>query len=803
MWSNENHSVRETDGDASSWTNMNPWSNNTQTGTTTASRSNGSQSSMTQSQGYSSVPMRQPSRSWDLHTHQQYHSGMNPRWGSNSNWSAANEGCTPPNASLNSPWNPSMVNGSEPKRNPGILHRSMTGPSQNWGHKVDQQTPWDMGSEQQQAAAAAATQEWNNSQKWNLQQQQQQQQYAWHQAEHSPEWGNGNGHQELGWNGGNPSEEVPQESGSPGAWPVKQTSESETDHGSNGNADMVWQDPNPKMKQKKLARDTGTAIWGDPESQKTISKIRHWKNPEAAAASGYQNGLENDWTTADHQPLQIDNGWGEPAMSQSKMWSIANAWSDLQDDSIPDMIIPKLAHALGTNNLLETLQNAATANPQLATQLSEQFQGAVNRNWVNQSIYTAQIIQNFATLHQLIKRMYKKENEVLQLRHHPPSQTTNSCKERILSEIQHTKNELAEIQRAICGMPPTPVTSASTPSDGQSRLQQWKKNGNAMAKHVELVNGRHHVASSLPCDTMASDAMMNTLINAAHHLSINAADNSLNNSWKQGSLEWSPPAARDDRRKSFEESGLSSVTSQLNADVQEFIPGKRWEYRDPNKITDDPNATPGSCKPNPLLTSAALRLQMNSSTTKDSISSPSSNSLHQNGWNTRMSSKQISNNSPMMSPNGEQPGVNENYIYLPHCWLLFQLDNNITEHQFQQICHHAGHMINFCMIGLKIACVKFNSNNVDLVIHRIKSEYQFNPEQFRIVSDEEFNNKMLKHTRYLPVNGYDSLQQHHQQPQPQHHQHQQQPPMMSHHAAAAAAPWNFVPQMYNDPTCQY
>uniref|UniRef100_A0A914YCD7 GW182 middle domain-containing protein n=1 Tax=Panagrolaimus superbus TaxID=310955 RepID=A0A914YCD7_9BILA len=689
-----------------------------------------------------------------------------------------------------------MVNGTEPKRNPGVLHRSMTGTNQNWGHKVDQQTPWDMGNaanEQQQAASAAATQEWNNSQKWNLQQQ-----YAWHQAEHSPEWGNGNGHQEMGWNGVNSSEEAPQESGSPGTWPAKQTSENDADHGSNGNTDMVWQDPNPKMKQKKLARDTGTAIWGDPESQKTISTIRHWKNPEAAAAaSGYSNGLQNDWTTADRQPLQVDNGWGEPTLNQSKMWSIANAWSDLQDDFTPDMIIPKLAHALGSNNLLETLQNAATANPQLATQLSEQFQGAVNRNWVNQSIYTAQIIPSFANLHQLIKRMYKKENEVLQLRHQPPSQTTNSCKERILSEIQHTKNELAEIQRAICGMPPTPVSTATTPSDGQSRLQQWKKNGNAMAKHVELNNGRHHVASSLPCDSMTSDAMMNSLINAAHHLSINAGDNSLSNSWKQGSLEWSPPATRDDRRKSSEESGLSSVTSQLNADVQEFIPGKRWEYRDPNKISDDPNATPGSCKPNPLLTSAALRLQMNS-TTKDTISS-SSNSLHQNGWNTRMSNKQISNNSPMMSPNGEQPGVNENYIYLPHCWLLFQLDNIITEHQFQQVCHHAGHMINFCMIGLKIACVKFNSNNVDLVIHRIKSEYQFNPEQFRIVSDEEFNNKMLKHTRYLPVNGYDSLPQHQQ------HQPHQQQPMMSHHgaAAAAAASWNFVPQMYNDPTCQY
>lgn len=90
-------------------------------------------------------------------------------------------------------------------------------------------------------------------------------------------------------------------------------------------------------------------------------------------------------------------------------------------------------------------------------------------------------------------------------------------------------------------------------------------------------------------------------------------------------------------------------------------------------------------------------------------------------------------------------------------------------------------MMNFCMIGPTIACVKFNTNNVDHIIHRIRSEY--NLKQFRIVSDEEFNNKMLKHTRYLQVNGYESM-----------------PPMMPHQTP----PWNFVQPIYhNDPTCQY
>ena len=242
---------------------------------------------------------------------------------------------------------------------------------------------------------------------------------------------------------------------------------------------------------------------------------------------------------------------------------------------------------------------------------------------------------------------------------------------------------MAEIQRAICGAAPPPTTLASTPADGQSRLRQWKRNGNAMANKHPCDNGRNMMANSLPADSgmnsMSSDAMkMNSLINSTHHLSINP--DSLNNSWKQGSLEWSPPATRDDRRKSSEESGMSA-TSQMHAEIQEFIPGKRWEYRDPNKIAEDPNATPGSCKPHPLLSSAALRLHMNNGSNDTAAQNMVNH--NQNGWNSRIpppqaQKQQMPITSPMMSPNNEQPAINENIIFLPHCWLLFQLDESIV-----------------------------------------------------------------------------------------------------------------------------
>lgn len=34
------------------------------------------------------------------------------------------------------------------------------------------------------------------------------------------------------------------------------------------NNDMMWHDPNPK--QKKVQRDTGTSVWGDPNAQQVV-----------------------------------------------------------------------------------------------------------------------------------------------------------------------------------------------------------------------------------------------------------------------------------------------------------------------------------------------------------------------------------------------------------------------------------------------------------------------------------------------------------------------------------------------------
>lgn len=48
----------------------------------------------------------------------------------------------------------------------------------------------------------------------------------------------------------------------PGPWVAPQPAEL--------NNDMMWHDPNPK--QKKVQRDTGTSVWGDPTQQSQVVK---------------------------------------------------------------------------------------------------------------------------------------------------------------------------------------------------------------------------------------------------------------------------------------------------------------------------------------------------------------------------------------------------------------------------------------------------------------------------------------------------------------------------------------------------
>lgn len=159
---------------------------------------------------------------------------------------------------------------------------------------------------------------------------------------------------------------------------------------------MIWRDPNPK--QKKVQRDTGTAVWGDPSGQRGVSilafhklinkknlqEIRRWK--DADQVSDYSAPpCGTDWATlplntstplntvnnSGNAPTGLTNvasddangnlnnitsttvttGWGEPANTTidtgTSRWSVStnngnnannggNSWIPQQGDVKPN-----------------------------------------------------------------------------------------------------------------------------------------------------------------------------------------------------------------------------------------------------------------------------------------------------------------------------------------------------------------------------------------------------------------------------------------------------------------------------------
>lgn len=101
--------------------------------------------------------------------------------------------------------------------------------------------------------------------------------------------------------------------------------------------------------------------------------------------------------------------------------------------------------------------------------------------------------------------------------------------DRLLCEINNAKSDLADLQRNIVAqiIVPSSTTNSSSSqngsvnSDGQSRLQQWKKTNNIQGHQQE-------------------DNSLNSL-----SLSINSGgffdDKGIGNDWKSGALDWSPP----------------------------------------------------------------------------------------------------------------------------------------------------------------------------------------------------------------------------------------------------------------------
>lgn len=203
----------------------------------------------------------------------------------------------------------------------------------------------------------------------------------------------------------------------------------------------------------------------------------------------------------------------------------------------------------------------------------------------------------------------------------------------MICEIKNVKSELAEIQCKMSNsvsisasnIPNGSYNNGSLPQDGQSRLQQWKKTNNLNSN----INANNNIVDT---NSDLNSGNMQTILAVTQTLSIYSPNNSTgglddknSSDWKSGTLDWSAPSTIASG-EGFEQKGTSSSTNNTNFNggenssentttsveqntlvddgPPEFVPGKKWEWRDPNKVAEDPNATPGTCKPNPLLASA-------------------------------------------------------------------------------------------------------------------------------------------------------------------------------------------------------
>ncbi|KAI1705652.1 hypothetical protein DdX_13445 [Ditylenchus destructor] len=671
------------------------------------------------------------------------------------------------------------------------------------------------------------------------------------------------------------------------------------------NNDMMWHDPNPK--QKKVQRDTGTQVWGDPCGQREIKRWKEADEPDESASSQIaelnSNPSGTDWSTlplhvqpppgqvniseqpsgempawGDAMPANADlgtGGWGSSSdtptganpVSASSGWSVPTSSPQNATNG------SEMHYRLNSQRLYGSSANPSSdrmprdTSSHLTSHI-EQIQSAMNRGLINMATLTSSSImanpQILMELTKHIQRIFGQEHELAKL--HQQSHSNGGIykneEERLICEINNSKAELAELQRSICSgsiaIPGQNNTTSSTQNgslssstDGQSRLQQWKKSNNSSD------------SDKTSAEPNSIAAGVQSLITSTQNMALQGDINGLGNDWKTGELDWSPPISSSMgvnqnsmgfAPKKNEQMGLMSSASPLemtntmsNAGnhfltdpsshhfdnesgdyvhdhnstglmddgPQAFIPGKKWEWRDPNKVAEDPDATPGTCKPNPLLSSAMQQhytignksQHSQSGTMPTGMGTPTEQQARGfNAWSSLPQSFPPTNaaadvwnpkhrnvmpptlagphpaglmtNPParMMGPpppqinsilggfppgTGYPPGlphssgsVGNRAQFAPAApmpfgttgyWILFQMVN-INDQQIQMVCGRVGRLINFMIVGHKIACAKFADPNIDALLQRLKVEFQFAPQNIKVVPDEEFD-KMMRASR--------------------------------------------------------
>ncbi|VDN02386.1 unnamed protein product [Thelazia callipaeda] len=555
----------------------------------------------------------------------------------------------------------------------------------------------------------------------------------------------------------NPNEQYDPNPQTPGPWVAPQPQEM--------NNDMMWHDPNPK--QKKVQRDTGTAIWGDPHQQP--AEIKRWKETEGDDYSHIQSAMPSggDWnnltvisngntvcssingivasagghtassccsatgtnvstpTTAGNGPWPDSSSHPDPSSSnyQERWQQQQSSWVDKLESVGDSHQTPDLStcppsvgavgmHALVDNVLIRSdIGSSGIIGPMpytsLTQQIADRIRIAVSKGLIDVAMLSRPLPQSVLvilnTLLQKFPKLEQAQQEYQQVMRTMSSPAQKIESERLAVEISGLQHEIIQLRNSmneqlLKARSNIPVNESVIPTpqqDGQSRLQQWKQ-ANAQDCNTDKARKIFLRPMCLP----SSDPNVAGLINNAQGMSLEEKID-----WKAGTLDWSPPqsgneektvdiAEKDDPGSSSgekQQQGASSSTnqsgngtptpqqSQLQIQVasmddgpQEFVPGKKWEWRDPNKVAEDPNATPGTCKPNPLLSasSSAQPFYLYGSNTNNILPQGSTTNAS-NVMNTAanyLNDLQTMNRSPSAGYLGWNGGVNNSATAFGDIW---------------------------------------------------------------------------------------------------------------------------------------
>ncbi|GMR60591.1 hypothetical protein PMAYCL1PPCAC_30786 [Pristionchus mayeri] len=235
--------------------------------------------------------------------------------------------------------------------------------------------------------------------------------------------------------------------GSVGSWNPNETPEEIPSN------DMVWRDPNPKQK-KPPARDIGTAIWGDPNQQRTVNL---WTRPENAPS-------DFNWETAlgpNPSMLSSGLGWDDPIPSDR-----ASRASDIQKNITSADSAADLAH------------------------VSNQIATAVDKGILPVAVLTRDLPPPaMAELHELLHCMTRIEHLQLEraraVANHGQTGIKSEAQSAMMANIDlsihQAKNEMERLRANIC-------REETESAAATSKLNQWRKKETSIDQLLKATN---------------------------------------------------------------------------------------------------------------------------------------------------------------------------------------------------------------------------------------------------------------------------------------------------------------------------